>query len=141
MLIAIDRLGHLRDVHGYEAKERIVAAVVALLMRATRSSDFLGRTADDGLMAIIPHTPPEGVATLAARLVAEAALSPVEAAGKRIPITLSIGFAHNQRGDPERGAAPRADPIYSDALLRGAEAALRAAVERGGGCSLERPPG
>jgi hypothetical protein len=54
----------------------------------------------------------------------------VDAGAKRVPITISIGMAHNQGSDP----------MYSDALLRGAESALRAAVERGGGCCVERPP-
>jgi diguanylate cyclase (GGDEF)-like protein len=130
MLIAVDRLGHLRDVHGYETKERIVAAVVAMLMDNMRSSDFLGRTSDDGLMAIIPHTPPDGLQFLAQRLVSEAGLLTVDAGGKRVAVSISVGMAHNQQGDP----------MYSDALLRGAEGALRAALERGGSCWVERPP-
>ena len=37
MMIAIDRLGHLRDLYGYDAKEEIVEGVVGLLKSSTRS--------------------------------------------------------------------------------------------------------
>jgi diguanylate cyclase (GGDEF)-like protein len=130
MLIGIDRLGHLRDVHGYEVKERVVASVVELLMRATRGSDFLGRTADDRLMAVIPHTPPEGARALAERLVAEVAQRPLAVGGAEIAISLSIGLSHNQLGET----------MYFDSLLHAAEAALGEAGERGG-CCVERLPG
>ena len=53
MMIAIDRLGHLRDIYGYESKEEIVDAVVGLLKSSTRGSDFLGRMADDRLLAVV----------------------------------------------------------------------------------------
>ena len=49
LMISVDRLGHLRDLYGYEAKEEIIDEVVALLKAQTRSSDFLGRMADDRL--------------------------------------------------------------------------------------------
>jgi len=131
MLIGIDRLGHTRDVYGYEVKERIVETVVGMLMEATRASDFLGRTADDRLMAIIPHTPPEGAQVLAERLVASTAETQLEVDGKHVPISISVGLSHNQAGDT----------MYFDSLLMAAEAAMNDAVEQGGGRCVERAPG
>jgi diguanylate cyclase (GGDEF)-like protein len=131
MLIAIDQLGPLRDLHGYEVKERIVAGVVRLLEEATRTSDFLGRTADDRLMAVIPHTSPEGARTLARRLLAGVRQIPLEGA-ERAPITLSIGSCTNQHEAI----------MYSDTLLGVAEEALATAVAQGGDRYVEgTPPG
>ena len=70
IMVAVDRLGHLRDLYGYEAKEEIVDSVINLLKGATRSSDFLGRLADDRLLAVIPHTGGEGVSAMCERLLA-----------------------------------------------------------------------
>jgi hypothetical protein len=41
---------------GYETKERVLDGVVALLHKITRTSDYVGRTADDRLIAVVPHT-------------------------------------------------------------------------------------
>jgi diguanylate cyclase (GGDEF)-like protein len=131
MLIGIDRLGHARDVYGYEVKERIVEMVVGMLMEATRTSDFLGRTADDRLMAVIPHTPPEGAKMLAERLVAGAAETPLEVDGEKVPISISVGLSHSHSGET----------MYFDSLLQAAEGAMSQAVEEGGGRWIERAPG
>ena len=59
IILAVDRLGHLRDLYGYDAKEEILGSVVDLLKRETRASDFLGRMADDRLVADVRSTWPE----------------------------------------------------------------------------------
>jgi diguanylate cyclase (GGDEF)-like protein len=56
IVLAIDQLGAVRDRVGYDAKEAIVEGVLGLLFASTRSSDYLGRTPDDRLIAVIPHT-------------------------------------------------------------------------------------
>src|SRR5438552_11911730 len=60
LMISVDQLESLRDLCGYEIKEQVLESVVGLLQNATRTSDFLGRTADDRLAVLIPHTPKEG---------------------------------------------------------------------------------
>jgi diguanylate cyclase (GGDEF)-like protein len=127
LVVAIDRLEPLRDAHGYEAKEEAVAAVVALLREATRASDFLGRTADDRLVGVVPHTGSAGARTLAARLLESARESRLERA-QAAPITLSIGIA----------AADGRTSMFHDALLAAAEDALAQAVAAGGDRSVER---
>ena len=135
LLIEIDRLGHLRDLHGYEAKETIVQGVVELLMDVTRASDFLGRTADDRLMAVVPHTSPEGGRQLAERLLAGASQCTFDIGGdlgdKTIGISLSIGLSHNQQGET----------MYFDALFESAQQALAEAGAQGGARYVERAPG
>jgi diguanylate cyclase (GGDEF)-like protein len=131
LLISIDRLGHLRDVHGYEAKEAIVRSVVEALKAVTSQSDFLGRTADDRLMAVVPHTDVDGAKRLAERLMERVTESPLEVGGKPVSISLSIGFSHNMSGDT----------LYFDALLEAARRALNEASDAGGGACVLRAPG
>ena len=98
MLIAVDRLGHLRDLYGFDAKEEILDGVVGLLKGSTRSSDFLGRMADDRLLAVVPHTDPEGAKVLAQRLIEGARGLTFAADGRGVQVTLSIGASHNGGG-------------------------------------------
>jgi diguanylate cyclase (GGDEF)-like protein len=129
MLIAVDQLGSVRDRSGYEAKEEIMDAVVDLLKHSTRDSDFLGRTADDRLMAVIPHTNAEGAHVLGVRLVegVRAREFPHVVEGSA-PITLSIGIAVHERSSA----------MFFDSLLETAEAALAEAIGAGGDRCIER---
>ncbi|TDJ65933.1 MAG: GGDEF domain-containing protein [Planctomycetota bacterium] len=131
MMIAVDRLGHLRDLYGYEAKEEILSSVVSLLKAETRGSDFLGRMADDRLLAVIPHTPPEGAIVLAGRLLEGVSRIDFSSEGRTIQVTLSIGSSNNEGGET----------LFFDAMLLAAEDALGEAVAAGGARYLTRSPG
>ena len=131
MMIAVDRLGHLRDLYGYEAKEEILSSVVSLLKAETRGSDFLGRMADDRLLAVIPHTPLEGAVVLAGRLLEGVSLIDFSSEGRTIQVTLSIGSSSNEGGET----------LFFDAMLLAAEDALSDAVSAGGARYLARSPG
>lgn len=122
LVFSVDPLGEIRDRLGYDAKEQVLDAIVALVTRTTRASDFLGRTADDRLLAVVPHTDAAGAATLSTRLVEGAReLEPLR--GQAAPrIALSLGWA-----------ATDGTPVaYHDELLAAAEAAHAEAVGRGG---------
>ncbi|MBI5364078.1 MAG: diguanylate cyclase [Planctomycetes bacterium] len=110
LVLSIDQLGTVRDRLGYEAKEQVFDAVARLVHSRTRASDFLGRTADDRLLLVVPHTTAAGLAILCDRLVAETRARDFGDAGR---ITLSIGWA-------ELGGARAA---FHDELLARAEAA------------------
>src|SRR6188472_3551110 len=69
LVIGVDRLGHLRDLYGYDAKEAILDEVARLLQAETRTCDFLGRMLDDRLLAVVPHTDVDGARILAQRLL------------------------------------------------------------------------
>tara|TARA_R110002126_G_scaffold151471_5_gene298507 strand:- start:2754 stop:3263 length:510 start_codon:yes stop_codon:yes gene_type:complete len=122
MMIAVDRLGHLRDLYGYESKESILDSVVDLLKRETRVSDFLGRLADDRLLAVVPHTGPDGGWILAERLVQSCHGLSFQSDGRQIAVTLSIGVAYSDGNEV----------MFFDALLGASEDALQAATTGGG---------
>ncbi len=128
LVIAVDRLESLRDRFGYDVKERVLDGVVDLLRRATRSSDYLGRTADDRLIAVIPHTEAAGMRVLARRLVDSARGIRPERIPEPFPITLSIGSA-STGGEVS---------MFHDALLASAEEALADAVGAGGDRCADR---
>ena len=135
LMIAVDRLGHLRDMYGYEAKEEIVEAVVELLKGATRSSDFLGRMADDRLLAVVPHTGRPGLEFMCERILAAARKLGFENQGRTIEISISIGASYDGLESSETVAgSPEPDrTMFFDALLQSAEEGLMEAIEDGGG--------
>ncbi len=122
MLVGVDRLGHLRDLYGYEAKEEILGAAVGLLKASTRSSDFLGRLADDRLLAVVPHTGAEGLEIMSRRLLDGARSLDFTSEGRTIQITLAIGASHNDGGAT----------LFFDAMLQAAEEAQSSAASAGG---------
>ncbi|MEE2938902.1 MAG: GGDEF domain-containing protein [Planctomycetota bacterium] len=130
LMIAVDRLGHLRDMYGYEAKEEIIDSLVGLLKNATRNSDFLGRMADDRLLAVVPHTGPTGIRSLSSRLVEQVHQLEFDSDGRRIPITVAIGGSYD--GSDEGGEPADQRTMFFDALLQAAEEALDEAVAAGG---------
>lgn len=130
LVISIDQLGALRDRHGYDAKESLFEAIVKLLDEATRGSDFLGRTADDRLLAVIPHTGMEGARTLALRLLSAARQVALAAPISGASVTLSIGAVSNEH----EGL------MYYDSLLSGAESAQAEASASGGDRFVEKAP-
>ncbi len=131
MLVAVDRLGHLRDLYGYDSKEAILQEVSRLLHAETRTCDFLGRLMDDRLLAVIPHTDSEGIRILAERMLSGVRQLQFESEGREIKVTVSIGASCLTDGST----------MFFDTLLGAAEGALSAAAEAGGDRFLERDPG
>jgi diguanylate cyclase (GGDEF)-like protein len=95
-MIAIDRLGQLQDLYGYESRDEILRAVISMLRESLRDSDHLGMTADERFLAVFPHTTPETGALLAKRLLGNARKLRFERDGRSLRISLSIGIAHNR---------------------------------------------
>lgn len=131
MQIAVDRLGHLRDVLGFEAKQAVVDAATAVVARETRSSDLLGRLPDDRLLLIVPHVAPHRAEILARRLLDAARREPIHQADRTLEMTLSIGASWFAEGET----------MFADALLEAAEEALGEAIAAGGDRYVGRAPG
>ena len=122
VVVACDRLDHLRDLYGYSLKESVVEDVVELLRGSTRNCDYLGRLLDDRLMAILPHTDHMGAKTACARLLKAARRLSFEGGGNPIRITLSVGLATYADGNT----------MFFDSLVGSAESAHARAAKAGG---------
>ncbi|MEL6427811.1 MAG: GGDEF domain-containing protein [Planctomycetota bacterium] len=139
LMVAVDRLGHLRDMYGYEAKEEIIDAIVELLKGATRSSDFLGRLADDRLLAVVPHTGKTGVESMCGRLLEATKGIHFANQDRTIPVSISIGAASD--GSEHGPSAKGERTMFFDTLIQTAEDALNDAIEDGGSRLVVLDPG
>jgi diguanylate cyclase (GGDEF)-like protein len=131
VVLACDRLGHLRDLYGYEFREAVLDEVVHLLHRTFRACDYLGRLMDDRLMTILPHTTRAGAERSAERILAAARGLEFRAEDTPIQVTLSIGISHFENENT----------IFFDSLVEAAEAALGEARAGGGDRLVYRSPG
>jgi two-component system cell cycle response regulator len=131
LVIGIDRLDSLRDVHGYEFRESVLEDVIELLQEETRTCDYLGRLMDDRLMAILPHTTAEGAQSGARRILAAAHELSFQPKGQPIQVTLSIGISHYEDDNT----------LFFDSLVEAAEGALSEATRGGGDRFVHRVPG
>lgn len=117
LLLEISGIGAFRDQFGFDAKEDLCADFVKHLRVETRSCDYLGRMMDDKFLVILPHTGFEGTGALVGRL--KDMLSTIQLPeGTHVGgLALTSGSTHFQDGAP----------MFFDALLEGAEAALQSA--------------
>ncbi len=123
LLIAVDRLAQLQDLYGRELRDEVLRAVAGLARGGSRASDALGCLLDDRLLILTPHTPSEGAAVLARRLIEGVRAMNFEVGSRTARVTVSIGGAHNQSGRME---------LVFETLLEVAEGGLKVALESGG---------
>ncbi len=121
VLVEIDRLGGLGDLHGSAVRDQVESTVAELLNRHSRSCDFVGRLGER-FVIVLPHTDAKGAQLLAQRLHDRIAGLDVRVDDRNLRISASVGVA-TQDGD---------DSIFFDAVLKRAEGALAGVVARGG---------
>jgi len=121
VLVEVDRLSQLGDMHGFTVREQIEGAVAHVLDRQSRSCDFVGRMGER-FVVLLPHTSREGAQFLARRLHARIADLEVHVDERLVRISASIAVA-TQTGD---------DAIFFDTILKSAERALQELLQRGG---------
>lgn len=123
LLIAVDRLAQLQDLYGSELRDSVLRALTSQLRSTSRASDIMGCLIDDRLLVLVPHTPAEGAAVLAKRILDGVRSVNFESAGRPTRVTVSIGGAHNQQ---------RRSELAFDTMLEVAEGGLKVATESGG---------
>lgn len=98
LLIQVDRLPRVHELHGWEVANAVLARVVELAQRLTREGELLGYLVEDRLLAIFPHTNAKAAPALAQGLLADARELSFRSARGPLRITLSIGLSHNDGG-------------------------------------------
>jgi diguanylate cyclase (GGDEF)-like protein len=131
LVISLDTAARLRDERGYATKAQVMDAVVALVLGATRTCDYVGRLLDDRLLAVLPHTRREGAEVTAGRIVAKGRALKLPEDKEPAGATLSIGISQFEKENT----------MFFDDLVEAAEQAMHAALEEGGNRFVYREPG
>ena len=124
MLVQVDRLDALVDLHGGPLREMVRARVGNLVRENTRGADHLGLASEDRYLVVMPHTGGRQGLHVAERL-------------RQAFKDLEFSVGHNQLGlQLSIGIASCDDhaTLFFDTMLTQAEAALDHSAERGGDC-------
>ncbi len=122
ILIQVDRLTPLVDLHGAQLRDAVRRELGRLVSSKTRGADHLGLVSDDRYLLVLPHANGEAAARVAERLCQAFGMLEVDVAGTILSLTLSVGVASS---DGQR-------TMFFDTILSQAEAALAWAIEAGG---------
>jgi diguanylate cyclase (GGDEF)-like protein len=112
MLIQVDRLSALVDLHGASLREAVRRELGKLVLDKTRGADHLGLASEDRYLIVMPHT--DGPAGLLVGDRLRRAFEDVEVSlgGHQLALQLSIGVA----------ACEDQETLFFDTLLARAEA-------------------
>ncbi len=122
LLLDVDHFKRVNDTLGHPAGDEVLRRIGKLLLQAARSEDLVARYGGEEFAIIARGIGTTDGVAFAERLRALIERSPIEWQGKRVPITVSIGVAHNRAG---------VALSTSEQLVAAADRALYAAKEAG----------
>ncbi|HEX2675701.1 MAG TPA: GGDEF domain-containing protein [Polyangiales bacterium] len=125
LMVDLDGFKRVNDEEGHEAGDKMLQAVAAALLKATRRSDVVARYGGDEFVVLLPDTGPEGCQAVAARVV-DHARDVGRATFPAIPVTASVGIAEARVDDDAASLVRRADEGVYSAKRAGGDRAVTA---------------
>jgi diguanylate cyclase len=119
LVLDVDHFKSINDGYGHKAGDRALKLIARQLRGNLRESDFLGRYGGEEFVALLPDTPHEGVAGVAEKLRLAIENSDFHHHGKKVPVTISIGYAHFLTGERSEDVFQRADEALYRAKAEG----------------------
>lgn len=110
VFIDLDRFKAVNDHHGHDAGDRFLSAFAALLERAQRDTDRLGRWGGDEFVVLLPHATRTGAQQFAERLQEELGRTPIDIGPAQVAASASLGLAVY----PDDGVTPEALLAHAD---------------------------
>jgi diguanylate cyclase (GGDEF)-like protein len=109
-MIDSDNLKTVNDSHGHDAGNRLLKLLTKSIQAELRYTDVPARYGGDEFIVMLPETPVRGAVEVAERIRDSVASAPLEADGRRIDCTVSIGVAgYPGDGQTIDGLIARAD--------------------------------
>ena len=93
LLLDIDHFKQVNDTFGHDAGDEVLREVATVLRNATRSEDLVARYGGEEFIAALPIASPPLASERAERIRASLAGRTIQAAGRTLKVTASIGLA------------------------------------------------
>ncbi|HYC34952.1 MAG TPA: GGDEF domain-containing protein [Usitatibacter sp.] len=121
VMLDIDHFRAINEQHGHRVGDEVLRKFGDLVRSALRQEDMVVRFGGEEFLVMLPDVPGPGAVVVAGRIRRYVANEPIEAAGHKFAVTVSLGVAARLDEGPES----------IDTLLDRADSALRLAKERG----------
>lgn len=126
LMIDIDHFKSVNDSLGHPAGDAALVAVSSRIQDAVRLEDVVARWGGEEFLALLPATDRAGAWTLGERIRQLIWAEPVSFDDRSIQVTVSVGCATAESGEPV------------DAVVKRADEALYSAKEAGRNCTFPR---
>lgn len=105
----IDHFKWVNDEHGHDVGDQVIKMVGASLAASERATDLVGRLGGDEFLGIMALCKPQGIVIFGERMRKMVEQSYLTIEGKRLGVTVSMGFAEAKDGETPEGLIKRAD--------------------------------
>jgi diguanylate cyclase (GGDEF)-like protein len=119
VVLDVDRFKAVNDTHGHAAGDAVLKAVAARAASVVRAGDLLARVGGEEFGILLPGADLARAAEAAERIRAALAAAPVEAAGRALSVTVSLGCAALAAGEAPEALVARADARLYEAKRDG----------------------
>lgn len=123
LLFDVDHFKRVNDTWGHDVGDQVLIGLAGLARSLLRETDHLGRWGGEEFVLLAGDTGPEDAAVVAERLRREIAAASFPPAGQ---VTVSIGVASGQPGEPRRMLVKRADAALYQAKHEGRNRVMQA---------------
>jgi len=93
LLVDVDHFKQVNDRIGHSAGDEVLVETARRLTHATRRDDLVARWGGEEFLILVPKASAEQVDQLAARVLEAVSSTPIEAGGRALRVTASIGYA------------------------------------------------
>ena len=97
IMIDVDNLKEINDTLGHAAGDDVLTLIGRTALAHTRAADIIARLGGDEFILLLPETTAEQALSIADRIVAGVAATPVGKSGQTLHVTLSAGIAGLRR--------------------------------------------
>jgi diguanylate cyclase (GGDEF)-like protein/PAS domain S-box-containing protein len=125
LMLDVDGLKSVNDLHGHEAGDRFIIEMAARLARSVRAGEYLARLRGDEFAVLMPRAEPDDVVRMADRLLRVIAREEFDI-GEGLRATASVGAYMMPSGESVDAALRRADGALYEAKRRGGNRAVLA---------------
>jgi diguanylate cyclase (GGDEF)-like protein len=130
LLVDLDKFKEVNDAFGHQAGDEVLRVTAGRLVEAVRKSDTVSRIGGDEFVVLLGELHDVHVAERIAALIVHNLSAPILYQGREMPVSVSVGVCAAEPGE-----------LNTDALFRGADAALYQAKASGRNCYWISPSG